>query len=153
MAINRREFVLFTSVGLLAGCAGAHESNPPERAAALAPGGGVDTGPLRQYAAEGIYTHYRESHRFFVVRACTRVYARSSICPHRACEVDVSGGCFECVCHGSVFSLDGKLVKGPARRDLPGLAVERDVHDHLIVYPARLLTANAGNGTGAFVTL
>ncbi len=63
------------------------------------------------------------------------VFALSSICTHRACKVQVQDDLtFLCKCHGSRFDLDGKVTKGPAKRDLPRLAVAETTSGHLLVH-------------------
>ena len=37
-----------------------------------------------------------------------------AICTHLGCVVALSGEGFDCPCHGSQFSREGKVVKGPA---------------------------------------
>lgn len=60
--------------------------------------------------------------------------AISMKCTHLGCTVDKSGESFECPCHGSRFDENGKLMRGPATRDLPALRVEQDEADNLTVY-------------------
>ena len=50
----------------------------------------------------------------------------SAICPHLGCTVQwrSSRGDFICPCHGSVYSDQGKLVKGPARRGMDPLPTQ-----------------------------
>jgi len=50
----------------------------------------------------------------------TQVIALSAICTHAGCSVDYSAGTqrLDCPCHGSQFSTDGKVVRGPANRAL-----------------------------------
>lgn len=46
----------------------------------------------------------------------------SPICTHQACTVEWSGGegkTWNCPCHGSSFSAEGKVLNGPAEKDLP----------------------------------
>ncbi|MBA2699737.1 MAG: Rieske (2Fe-2S) protein [Nocardioidaceae bacterium] len=45
----------------------------------------------------------------------------SSICTHQGCPVDnVTDGTINCICHGSMFSIeDGSVVGGPAPSPLP----------------------------------
>ena len=47
----------------------------------------------------------------------------SAICPHLGCHYDWSPGTreFACPCHGSLFSIDGKVLGGPAPRPLDTL--------------------------------
>ncbi|HEX7827308.1 MAG TPA: Rieske (2Fe-2S) protein [Mycobacterium sp.] len=48
----------------------------------------------------------------------------SSVCPHAGCNVSkVEDGNIVCPCHGSRFSLDGAVVKGPAKSGLEAKAV------------------------------
>jgi len=49
----------------------------------------------------------------------TSVAAFSSRCTHFGCEVPVPvNNVIECPCHGSLFDANGKVTKGPARKDL-----------------------------------
>ena len=50
----------------------------------------------------------------------------SPICPHAGCYYnwDEQSGRFHCPCHGSVFSLSGKVLGGPAPRPLDTLPHE-----------------------------
>jgi menaquinol-cytochrome c reductase iron-sulfur subunit len=64
-----------------------------------------------------------------------KIRVLSAICPHLGCTVQwrASRGDFVCPCHGSVYSEQGKLVKGPARRGMDPLPTqekdgELDVH-------------------------
>lgn len=49
----------------------------------------------------------------------------SAICPHAHCEVawNSSGKEWDCPCHGSRFSAEGKVIEGPAQENLSGLRV------------------------------
>ncbi len=46
----------------------------------------------------------------------TSYFALSKICTHEGCEVffNTSTGQLPCPCHGSVFDINGNVVKGPA---------------------------------------
>lgn len=50
-----------------------------------------------------------------------KVVALSAKCTHTGCVDDwkLDGKELVCTCHGSRFSLDGKVVKGPAKAPLP----------------------------------
>jgi Rieske Fe-S protein len=53
------------------------------------------------------------------------VYAISRVCTHLGCIVNAQPDGFHCPCHGSRFALDGSVIKGPAPRALPWIAVSR----------------------------
>ena len=48
----------------------------------------------------------------------TQFTAVKTICTHKGCDVDLSGDKFVCPCHGSEFTLDGKVTTGPAKTNL-----------------------------------
>ncbi len=39
-------------------------------------------------------------------------------CPHQGCRVRPSAQFITCPCHGSTFDIEGRLVRGPAKRSL-----------------------------------
>ena len=64
--------------------------------------------------------------KLIVVRSSASTYtAFSSTCTHKGCQVPLpnASGVIICPCHGSRFDSAGKLLKGPAQRDLPRAAV------------------------------
>ncbi|HEU4727147.1 MAG TPA: Rieske 2Fe-2S domain-containing protein [Kofleriaceae bacterium] len=48
----------------------------------------------------------------------SEVIALSAICTHAGCAMDYNASqhLLDCACHGSQFSTDGKVVRGPANR-------------------------------------
>lgn len=48
----------------------------------------------------------------------------SAICTHLKCKIKYDGGKdhFVCPCHKSEFDLSGKVIKKPAKKDLPNLS-------------------------------
>jgi len=60
------------------------------------------------------------------------IYAISRICTHLGCIVNSSSDGFECPCHGSRFTADGGLVKGPAPRPLPWLKVNGSAGNYVV---------------------
>lgn len=40
------------------------------------------------------------------------------ICKHKGCTVELQGDKFVCPCHGSEYTLDGKVTTGPAKSNL-----------------------------------
>lgn len=55
----------------------------------------------------------------FVCRDREGVYAISAVCTHLGCIVRRSEQGFACPCHGSRYDARGRVVRGPAPRDLP----------------------------------
>jgi Rieske Fe-S protein len=137
MEVNRRQFVIL-SVTAAAGLCSACSSDPAaevsaRKSLATVTDGPVDAGPLTAYAADGVYETFA-GRGFFVVRRGEKLSALSSVCTHRKCPLFwEADGTFLCHCHGSTFSREGKVLEGPAKRDLPTLASMTDADGHLIV--------------------
>ncbi len=55
------------------------------------------------------------------------IRAFTDVCPHASCRNNwqYQNQRFICTCHNSVFENDGSFVSGPAGRDLPEFAVQR----------------------------
>ena len=64
--------------------------------------------------------------------------ALSLSCSHLGCTLENGEESFSCPCHGSEFSLTGKVIKGPAMEDLPKLKTEINEEGHLILYLDRV---------------
>jgi Rieske Fe-S protein len=56
-----------------------------------------------------------------------QVHAFSAVCPHLGCYVRWNSDerSFDCPCHGSRFSCEGKVINGPALNDLTVLPEEK----------------------------
>jgi cytochrome b6-f complex iron-sulfur subunit len=151
-AMTRRELLVLTGTFALAGCAhSAEETSEPE--AVPRARGPVDAGPLRNFAAQGVYDRFRASHGFFVIREGNKLFAQSAVCTHRDCLLSRSSHGFRCRCHGSTFTIEGKVTRGPAHRNLPRFAVERSADAHLIVHPEQRLSPDQFDNPQAFVTI
>lgn len=48
----------------------------------------------------------------------TQFTAVNLICTHKGCTVELEGNKFVCPCHGSEYSIEGKVTEGPAKKDL-----------------------------------
>ena len=48
----------------------------------------------------------------------TQFAAVNLICTHKGCTVEKEGNKFVCPCHGSEYTLEGKVTEGPAKKDL-----------------------------------
>jgi len=93
--------------------------------------GSVDALPLNQPVnlsfqdeSQDAYVRQAVLHDVWVIRhSSTEVTAFSPICTHLGCHYnwDSQAREFVCPCHGSVFSIDGKVLSGPAPRPLDTL--------------------------------
>ncbi len=48
----------------------------------------------------------------------TEFLAIRTICSHKGCDVELEADKFVCPCHGSEYTLDGKVTQGPAKENL-----------------------------------
>ena len=53
------------------------------------------------------------------------LHALSSVCPHRGCDVEWNGEekTWDCPCHGSRFTSEGAVLRGPAAQPLSPVEV------------------------------
>ena len=69
------------------------------------------------------------------------VYAISRVCTHLGCLVKTDAEGFQCPCHGSRYAPDGAVLKGPAPKALPWLAVKRVGAGTYLVDEAKVVPA------------
>jgi Rieske Fe-S protein len=60
--------------------------------------------------------------------------ALSLICTHLGCTVETKSDGFACPCHGSLYSKDGNVLRGPAQKPLRALLVEQKPDGNLILH-------------------
>ena len=80
--------------------------------------------PKFKYAAEDEYIHSAELYNVWVIKHSEqKVTVFSPICPHLGCRYDwyPEANKFMCPCHGSIYSINGKVLGGPAPRGLDTL--------------------------------
>ena len=69
------------------------------------------------------------------------LYALSLICTHAGCDMTQSGSVsparIDCFCHGSVFSPEGDVLRGPAFSPLLHYALTKDAAGQLTVHTDR----------------
>jgi Rieske Fe-S protein len=75
------------------------------------------------------------------VRDAEGVYAVSRVCTHLGCIVKADARGFSCPCHGSEFAPDGTVLKGPAPKALPWLALSRVAGETYLVDEGRTVAA------------
>ena len=76
-----------------------------------------------------------------VFRDADGVFAISRVCTHLGCLVKSEADGFHCPCHGSRFAPNGSVVKGPAPKALPWLAVARVAAGTYLVDEAKVVPA------------
>jgi cytochrome b6-f complex iron-sulfur subunit len=129
MYLNRRQFLILTAGLAAGGCQSVSSGSPSTTSASKT----INAGPVSDYAADGVYTRYREK-GFFIVRHGDKLFAISSFCTHRKCKLTPEADrSFYCQCHGSTFTPEGHVTKGPARRDLPVFSTSTDEKGQLLV--------------------
>lgn len=140
--LNRREFAILSAkvvlsgsllTLLLEGCGDAIVNAPAETEEPLAKIAATTFAMdlnAAQYAAlkkvGGAVRVTVNGAKLIVTRVSASSYAAfSSTCTHAGCQVSLpnASGVIVCPCHGSKFDSSGKLLRGPARRDLPKAAV------------------------------
>jgi len=78
---------------------------------------------------EDAYQYETAIHSVWVIKhSASEVTIYSPICTHLGCyyKWNLGTGHFECPCHGSIFSIDGKVLGGPAPRPLDTLPYKID---------------------------
>lgn len=73
----------------------------------------------------------------FILANDDGLHAISSICTHLGCIVAITETGFQCPCHGSKYNESGKVIAGPAPRNLAWLEIKQGVDGSLMVDTAR----------------
>jgi cytochrome b6-f complex iron-sulfur subunit len=68
-----------------------------------------------------------------IIRSGDQIRAVSLTCTHLGCLVEPDQDSFLCPCHGSRFSDQGNLLKGPADKDLAEFEIETDDEGQIIL--------------------
>lgn len=85
---------------------------------------------------EGTFKNFDEK-KVFISSDNDGIYAISSVCTHLGCLVYPVEWGFQCPCHGSKYTKDGKVIGGPAPRPLPWFEINQEVDGTLVVDTAR----------------
>lgn len=90
---------------------------------------------LNQTAQSGLQ-FYGGGDRVFAVNS-NQQSALSLSCTHQGCTVHPDeNGEFHCPCHGAVYDREGRVVSGPAQRDLPRFKVTGQADDRVCLVAA-----------------
>jgi cytochrome b6-f complex iron-sulfur subunit len=128
--MNRRDFVATAAaaaagVGMLCtaginaalGQDATPPATPPAAAAPLA------VGKKSDYTKDGPTMTWATDHHIIVAREDNKLYAMSSKCTHKGCDIADATNQFHCPCHNSDFQYDGTNIDGPAKKPLPRYAI------------------------------
>lgn len=147
--MNRREVIL--AVGAV--CAGAL---CPDCLAGAAEGAEpVKVGALKDFANDGLFGKWAESHGFFVVRREGKLYAIGSRCSHKSSVMlKEENGSLRCPKHKALFAATGTLVqRGEAKRPLPRLGIRADDQGQVTVDPSQRFEQSRWEEPGSFIAL
>lgn len=114
--------------------------------------GPVDAGSLSKFQEEAIYPEF-ESKGFFIIHQGSRVFAQTAICTHKGCKLTAYSEGFKCKCHGSMFTIDGKVTKSPAKKDLSRFAVSVNDAQNLMVDLSKQVSPSEFDSPGAYVQI
>ena len=80
---------------------------------------------------KGEISYYGAADRVYAVSPENKK-AISLTCTHQGCTVQLAeDGKFHCPCHGAVYDRQGKVLKGPAQRDLPRFQIIKQQEEKL----------------------
>jgi nitrite reductase/ring-hydroxylating ferredoxin subunit len=120
------------------------------------PGGGLDVGAKSDYSKDGITTTWiGQPNRVIVIRHDGKIYASTSICPHRQVTINEAAdhNSFECPRHHSEFDIEGKVTKGPAKKSLVRYGISVDANGHLIVDKSKKFSDDQWDDPASFVAV
>lgn len=148
--LTRRDFVRRTALGCiavcrLAGCAknGAPDNNETGKFSANAVKNADGTFTVKgvgNLAAGEVraFTLPDGAPAVLVSPAAGKLIALSAKCTHAGCEVAwrADENDFHCPCHNSKFTIDGKVISGPAKEPLPRYDVKMAGDDAIVTVKA-----------------
>jgi len=106
---GRREFLKLVGGGALVLATGA--CGGAQRPRGVYPAGG--SSDLQVGGARPL-----DDARVLVRRDELGIYAVTTVCTHRGCALGLDGDRLACPCHGAAFDLEGRVLRGPATRQL-----------------------------------
>jgi cytochrome b6-f complex iron-sulfur subunit len=75
--------------------------------------------------------------KVFIFATNDGIHALSSVCTHLGCLVYTTEWGFQCPCHGSQYNQNGKVIAGPAPRNLAWLDISQSLDGTLVVDAAK----------------
>jgi len=97
----------------------------------------VEAGRPEDYLVGQVDDRLLRDHWVWVIRSAEGFYALSARCTHLGCRLmhDRPRRRLACNCHGSTFSLDGAVLRGPAARHLERVFISLTPEGTLLVDP------------------
>jgi cytochrome b6-f complex iron-sulfur subunit len=141
--LSRRHFLKVcaigaaASAGALGGCSGSNSGGDPESFGDVAAGNvsALQSGSITAIPGEPV----------FVGLDSQGVYAMTTTCTHAGCDLasgSISSAGIMCPCHGSQFSLDGAVLRGPASSPLTHYAVDVATDGSITVHGGQTVDAS-----------
>ena len=100
----------------------------------------ISLGDTSMYPVD-TYT-FLEEPKLFVYRDHEGIKAVSAVCTHLGCILERSSDGFECPCHGSCYNEEGRVLSGPAPRDLSWYRVSKAADGKIVVDPGTTVSAD-----------
>lgn len=128
--MNRREFLVALTVAATARKTFGMQSGETQETI-------LDAGPLDSFKEGKVYDQLRDQGVLIICRN-DEVFALSPVCTHKGCKVRVQDdNTFLCKCHKSRFTQEGKVLNGPASKNLLRLKVKLSSDNHVLVRVAK----------------
>lgn len=124
--LNRRDFLgrsaLAAAALMVAEACGDGQIGPS--AVQLGSGTTINLSDFPQLATVGVVVGIT-AERALVRTSATEFLGLSRVCTHQGCVTDIRNNQFECPCHGSEFSANGSVIRGPNIASPPITPLER----------------------------
>jgi Rieske Fe-S protein len=159
--MNRREFAVLaaTAAAACAACACGDLALAGEPPQPTPPGAldktPVDVGPKSDYLKEGIVDKFAKTKRILIVTHEGKIYAPTATCSHKNAVVMLKGdpGELTCRAHGSKYSVQGTVIKGPAKVSLYRYAISVDDKGNIIVDRSKQFEEKKWDDPGASIAV
>ena len=124
--LSRRDFIKRSAVGVIAGGAmlstfniEAFAGSSAAKALFRRSGDDIVVSLSENSALAKVGGNVKVNDELMLIRNSETTFtAVRTICTHKGCDVEIEADKFVCPCHGSEYTLDGKVTQGPAKNNL-----------------------------------